>query len=355
MSYESPDVTKRPDFDGFMKHGMKLTTDEIMHIDKLSGELPDIIHDVHVHTAEPASFDFNRLTSAGRHSMVSTYPVTTIEDSQKMDELFWKKKKIRKLRFAHATNGHDQAKTNEYLKHKSPQEDKIAFFGQSERPEQVDATIAGLASGAFRGLKMYYAASRKHRYGHVYDYFPKHILAAAERAETPIILHLPNGLTQSAHEVHEVCEDFPRLRIVLAHIGVSFAYSPQVEKSLVSIADLSQVSVDTSGVTDVEVLTSAVQHLGAKRVLFGTDEPFGLMRDVTYVHPELGPRLLTDIPYHWTIPEERAEFLHLRNPKVPNNHIQQLQALVAVAKTLPDADRDAIFTNNASDHFGLGI
>lgn len=209
----------------------------------------------------------------------------------------------------------------------------------------------------YHGLKMYYSSGSRPIYD-LYQYFPESILSRAERLEVPIILHLPRFLENSLDELKDVSESFPSLRIVLAHIGVTWIDKPDLERVFSEVASYENISVDTSGVTDSSVIEKAIRHLGIKRILFGTDEPLNLLREQTYNNPDLGPRIITDYPYHWVDYVEWKQFKDTV-PAPAYSHLQQLAALESALDSVAKTEKErqemtqAIFYDNARELFGF--
>ena len=353
-------MPKSYDHQSYFTHGMNPSDEEVAWRDKLNSQLPDQIIDAHVHNSTEDSFNPNEMSDFTWSHMVSTYPVTTVEQSQQISDIMLPGKEIRRLRFAHAFRGIAHAIVNDYLVENAPAQDRVAFFGLHETPEEIDYTVAELEGGAgtkYHGLKMYYSAGSKPVYD-LYKYFPKPVLTEAERSETPIILHLPNSAENSLDELKDISESFPHLRIVLAHIGVTWIDNPELERVFSEVASYGNIAVDTSGVTDRGVIEKAIRYLGANYILFGTDEPLNLLREQTYDNPSLGPRIITDYPYHWVDPVEWEQFKDTV-PTPTYSHLQQLAALEAAldAVTKTEAEKQAmaqaIFYDNAKKLFGF--
>lgn len=342
----------------YFEHGMTPLDHELAYRDALNEQLPTEIIDCHVHAAQAKDFDNNNLSEYARNHMVSTFPETTMEQSVAIDALMLPHMSVRKLRFAHAFAGIDHKAVNEYLVDASPEDDKVALFGISDSPKDIEYTIEELRSGKYNALKMYYMASPTPKWD-LFDYFPPPVLAEAERQGIPIILHFPKTVSQSLDELEGLTSQYPNLPVVLAHIGVTWFDSPKLDETLAYVASKEQVSVDTSGVTEQDVVMRALRHLGPKRLLYGSDEPYNILREFGFEHPELGPRILSDYPYHWVDPEEFERFHHLAPPDMAYSQLQQVNALInAVRKvsgsaTKQDTALEQIFHNNAARTFGF--
>lgn len=177
--------------------------------------MPDRIIDARVHNSTEDSFILEDMSGFTWVHMVSTYPVTTVEQSQQISDIMMPGKEIYRLRFAHAFRGIAHVAVNGYLVENPLEHDRVALFGLHEMPEEIDYTIAELEEGAgtkYHGLKMDYSSGSRPIYD-LYQYFPESILARAERLEVPIILHLPRFLENSLDELKDVSESFPSLRI----------------------------------------------------------------------------------------------------------------------------------------------
>lgn len=351
-------TTVEPDFELHFEHALRPSEIELEQIERFNSQLPSRIIDCHVHIGPEEAFDWTQLPEYTRSSMSTTFPYSTYARSAEIDELLFPAREVGKLTFSHAFAGIDHRASNEYIKANIPQKDQPAAFGLSKCPYDIDYTIEELQSGAYSALKMYYAAQVPVK-AELYDYFPPAILETAEREGLPIILHLAKRLVGSEHEVERLSSDFPDLKVVLAHVGATFAYTRQLDWALARMARLPGVYVDTSGVTDEDVIGSAIQNLGPDRILYGSDEPLNLVRDFTYVNPTMGTRLLTDIEYHWVDPEEAKQFRHLAPHDIPYNHLQQMRATLDALKKgvmgIGNFQRsiEAIFHDNSGALFGF--
>ena len=345
-----------PDFRAYFAHSMQPSDFEINFRDRLNNQLPSKIIDVHVHASEAEHFDITQAQSILDKS-ASTFPETTIEQSHQIDTLLHPDIDVRKLRFAHAFRGIDHRAVNTYLLENSPSKDRVALFGISENDEEVEYTREELRTERYSGLKMYYCSSSEERTA-LYDYFPKEVLEVAEDIDVPIILHLPKTISRSMDEIEMLAHDFPNLRVMLAHIGVTWAYPANFPETMAKVANHPRISVDTSGVTNPAVIATALDQLGPERVLYGSDEPLNLLREFTYTNPALGPRLLTDYPYHWVHQDEYEAYKHLLPENLVYCELQQVDALLVAIRSIASARRtdayiQSIFHDNGQREFGF--
>jgi len=345
-----------PDFRAYFAHSMQPTEYEIGFRDVLNDQLPSSIVDVHTHAAEASHFDITQAQSILDKS-ASTFPETTIEQSQQIDALLHPGVLVRKLRFAHAFKGISHRAVNEYLLENSPEEDRVALFGISENDEEIEYTREELRSGQYSGLKMYYCSSSEEK-TKLYEYFPKEVLEVAEEVDVPIILHPPKTVSRSMDEIRALAHDFPDLRVMLAHVGVTWTYPTNFSATMSEVAGYKNISVDTSGVTNPSIIATALEHLGPKRVLYGSDEPLNLLREFTYTNPVLGPRLLTDYPYHWVHKDEYEAHKHLLPEHLMYCELQQVDALLVAIRGVASARHadsyvQSVFHDNGQREFGF--
>lgn len=284
--------------------------------------------------------------------MLSTFPSFSLEESAQWHRTLHPNQKIRSLRFPKTFSGIDHKQANCYLLQNSRPDDRIALYGL---PDDITYTVFALQHPRVSALKMYYSYFQPPA-TEVYQYFPKEVLAAAQDLGVPIILHPPRIITKCLDQVLRVLEDFPRLRVVLAHLGLTKAVVPGLTESYHLLARHDHLFLDTALVPSAEVVSLSIQVFGIGRIMYGSDEPLNLIRSAAYMHPIKGQRLITEYPYHWVDGAEHTQFRHLA-ARVIHAHWQSLGAIKAAIEKLPRcAQEDAkqkIFHDNASEFFGF--
>ncbi len=352
----SRELPQSSDFRAYFAHSLQPNEYEVEFRDALNDQLPSTIIDVHTHAAEVDHFDISKAQSILDKS-ASTFPETTIEQSQQIDALLHPAMNVRKLRFAHAFKGISHQAVNTYLLENTPEQDRVALFGVSETDDEIEYTREELRSGRYSGLKMYYCSSSNEKTD-LYEYFPKSVLEVAEEADVPIILHLPKTVSRSMDELRALVRDYPDLRVMLAHVGVTWTHPQDFEATMAEVASYENLSVDTSGVTNPSIIATALEQLGPRRVLYGSDEPLNLLREFTYTNPDLGPRLLTDYPYHWVHQDEYEAYKHLLPENLMYCELQQVDALLIAIRGIASARRadsyiQSIFHDNGQREFNF--
>jgi predicted TIM-barrel fold metal-dependent hydrolase len=133
--------------------------------------------------------------------------------------------------------------------------------------------------------------------------------AAVRRA---VILSHSSEQLSLASDLVELANEFPEVRLILAHIGCGWDGDPGHQVRAIQTSRHGNVYADTSSARSItpNLIEWAVREIGADRVLFGTDTPL----------------------YH--APMQRARIDHA---------------------DLPEADKHRILYDNAQRLFGLGI
>ncbi len=332
----------------YLKHARSLTPAEEEFIKQFEGWLPDQIIDCHAHSCLPEHA--GQMDQESYDHIISTFPSFSIEESCDWQRLFHPTKTIRTLRFSGVWRGLDQKAANDYLLKHSPARDRVALYGIPENP---DYTTALLHHPRVSALKMYYFHLNPPA-THIYQYFTPVILEAAQDLDIPIVLHPPTDIVQCLDQIRQLVRDFPKLRICLAHISLTDRVIPGLKEAMQVLARLHQINFDTALVPDPEIVTLALNTVGTTRLMFGSDQPFHLVRWASYVHPKLGERLVTAIPYHWADPAEHRQYRHLA-AKATHSHWEALTAIRQAVERLPirhQAEaKERIFCSNAEGFY----
>ena len=334
----------------YFRHALSLKPEEEALRIKMEEWLPERIIDTHAHCNLES-----HVKSVNPHAyghMLSTFTHLSLEDSIKLREIFYPNKIVQTLRFPKTFRGIDHVSANEYLLENSPDTDRVAVFGL---PENIDYTVRMMHSPRASALKMYWSyvdpPAEK-----IYDFFTPEILEEAQKMELPIILHLPKMIIHMIDDLTKVLSDFPRLKVVLAHIGLSKLMVPGLEEAFSKTAAFDNVWVDTALNPSAEVISSALNRFGCERVMYGSDEPLNLIRSVAYEHPTKGERIVTDYQYHWVDVEDHTIYGRLAKNAV---HAQWrcVEALRTAINQYSVAEQESVkrqvFHDNAKLFFGF--
>ncbi len=338
------------DTSAYLKKALALSLEERRLQRVMMDILPDEIIDCHAHCNLPEHV--GELDDQVMHHMMSTFPSFTLDESYLMQAIFYPKKRVRTLRFANAYRGIDHRAANEYLLGNSSEYNPVALYGI---PNDIEYTIGKLADPRVKALKMYYQYFNPPAQT-IFEVFPPAILDAAQSARIPIILHLPKMITECSPDLELLLTKFPKLSVVLAHLGLPHMPVPRLMSTYTRISEYSGIYMDTSMIPSAEVMFMALRTFGPDRILFGSDQTLNLIRSTVYEHPIKGQRLITEYPYHWVDPEEHLQYAHLAQGAV-HTHWQVLLAIQSAVQELPIKTQrraiESIFFNNAHQVFNI--
>lgn len=336
--------------DKYLEHALRFSRKEVCISRDLMKWLPAEIVDAHVHCGLPEHV--KRLEDEIFRHVISTFPFFSLEHSKSLDEHFYPGKAVRKLRFPMPYSGIDLVAANAYLENEAQGGDRIALAGI---PDDSEYTTRMLRTRKFAALKMYYLyqvpPKRK-----IYEVFPLCVLEETQALGVPIILHLPLPITQSLSDLLRLQRDFPRIKVVLSHLGVAHLPSKELAGVYREAAKHPGTFMDTAMIASSEVVRLALGSFGTERILFGSDEPLSVIRCASYKNPHLGPRLVTDYPYHWADRTEQEQYAALF-PELIHAHWSSLEAIreaVCVSqKEGEKSTKERIFRGNSKNLYGF--
>jgi hypothetical protein len=223
------------------------------------------------------------------------------------------------------------------------------------RPQWSAAQVAReLDQPNVLGVKVYYAlishdptTRDKHLEASLFEFLPHHHLELLDERGAWVTLHVSRagrlGHPANLAEVREIRRRYPRVILVLAHLGRSYTL-PHAEEALPPLADDEGLYFDLSAVLNPDVLRLALVTLGPRRLLFGTDNPIMYMRGRQHWEGRTY-RVHTDYPFFFNRQREAPEIeagytLYL---------YEALRALEQASRQvgLDPRDIDAIFYGNA--------
>jgi hypothetical protein len=336
------------DSQAYLQYSLKLSPDEIRLREQMMRFLPETIIDCHAHCNLESHV--GELDEGVMHHMMSTFPGFSLEQSAQVKAVLYPGKHVQTLRFANAYRGISHRAANEYLLAHSKGGDRVALFGI---PDDVSYTVWMLETRNVAALKMYYQYFNPPA-TLITEVFPEPILEVAQDLGIPIILHLPKIITKSLADLQQLLGNFPRLVVVLAHLGLPHLPIPGLQEAYDEVALYPNVFMDTSMIPSAEVHAMALKAFGPSRIMFGSDEPLNLIRSRVFHHPTKGERLITEYPYHWVDPDDHAQFQHLAHG-LTMTHWQVLSAIQQTTVRLPVRTWkrviEAVFYTNARSVF----
>jgi predicted TIM-barrel fold metal-dependent hydrolase len=316
---------------------------------QLIGQLPTQIFDAHAHANGARAVV--GLSPFGWTQTRSSFPTWSVADSARMRWSLYGDRDVARLWIAQPYAGIDQRKANAYLLEHRPPGDQVALCGLPDDPRY---TCAQLETGRYAALKMY-PFIREPPFTRISEYFPQWACRAATAASVPLILHVPSPLHQCIDEVVALARDHPHLIVILAHLGRESTAHQPTQRAFQAAAMLPNLAADTSMARSHDVHLLALDSLGPDRVLFGSDEPFNLLRYAPVADEQRGTVNVPPRPYHWIAPDIFQRH-HLTVAHAEILHFQVLGCILAAVNTLHSAEKgisDKIFFQNAQRLFGL--
>ncbi len=269
-------------------------TDRRLLADALDGFVPEQVFDVHTHLFHT------------RHFAAGSRPVFLDEnrgygwrDFQDAMALWMPSRQVDGLFFGYPSAGNDRAGENAWLREQvapAAHSRALVLAAPTGDPQEVRRL---LSEPVFVGIKPYrlYADVPDTREAEIESFAPEWMWELCHEHDGVLMLHImrAGGITDlgNVETIRRLCRRYPRCRLVLAHVARSFNYR-HAREGLHVLADLDNVVVDTSAVTQAGAFRAALEILGPRRVLWGSDYMVSELRGscvtqgdgFTWLHPE---------------------------------------------------------------------
>ncbi len=338
------------DTEEYWKYSLTFKNQEKKLVKEFSEWLPERIIDCHAHSALKEHVEEMRPEIFSH--MFSTFPYFSVKESKSLKSVLFPGKEVLTIRMSKPSNGVNFKEVNNYLLEEASRDEPIILLGMSS---DIKYTCSELESRKYFGLKMYYQSFLPPAKT-IYEIFPREVLSLSQSMEIPIILHLPKMIVESCGDLLMLLGDFPRLKVILAHLGLPMFVSPMLEDVYRKISSFENVYLDNSFNSSREVFELALKVFGEDRIMFGTDEPINMVRATTYLNPKLGQRLAVEYPYHWVNSQEFKEYGHLAKDAIHFHWHVMNAAKYAIDNFTGNKNREIkekIFCKNAESFFGL--
>ncbi len=257
-----------------MQYCPTLTDTDCRLASRLESFVPEEIFDIHVHPFNPRHFGPDawkwlrepierQLGCAEHRAEVSRYM-----PSRRIHGLYFG--------MPHATADRDainEEVAREVKTHGSSLSRALALVSPQD---SVDAIASLLNGGSFCGLKVYHVYSGRldTMNASIEEFAPEWMWKLLDERGGILMLHIvrADAMEDECNQtsLRRLCRKYPRCRLVLAHVARSFNYR-HARRGLGALVDLDNVVVDTSAVTECESIRAALEILGPRRVLFGSD------------------------------------------------------------------------------------
>lgn len=263
---------------------------------KLADFLPEEIYDIHAHPYHPDHF------APGTWKLFGDMGPQGCAEHRAALQRYMSVRKLHGLYFGMPHKSADRPAVNAWVETEvRAQGTPLSRALLLAAPTDDRAMVAvALRSGRFCGLKVYhcYADQPDTMNATVEQYAPEWMWELLHEVQGCLTLHIVRDGAiadpENQRTLRRLCRAYPRARLILAHISRSFNYR-NAREGLQAIADLDNAVVDTSAVCESEAFRAALEILGPRRVLWGSDFAVSELRGrcVTtgslffWLHPEL--------------------------------------------------------------------
>jgi glutamate-1-semialdehyde 2,1-aminomutase len=236
--------------------------------------LPARIYDIHTHL-----FHTRHFAEGKRPVFLEENRGYGMADFQQAMQLWMPGREVEGLFFGYPSAGNDRAGENRWLQDQvgptagTTNNRALVLAAPEDDPAEVRRL---LETRLFIGIKPYrlYAAVDDTREATVESFAPEWMWRLCDEYEGVLMLHImrAGGITDphNVEALQRLCRRYPRCRLVLAHIARSFNYR-HAREGLQAMVDFDNVVVDTSAVTQAGAFRAAIEILGPRRVLWGSD------------------------------------------------------------------------------------
>ncbi len=270
--------------------------DRKLAADGLAGFLPAEIYDIHTHPYHPGHFP------PGTWTFLNGKSILGCAEHRAALQRYMPVPTIHGLYFGMPRKTADRPAMNDWVAGEvgangTTLSRALMVASPADDPAMV---AAALRSGKFCGLKVYhcYADRTDTMNATIEEYAPDWMWEILHEVQGVLLLHIVrDGAmedTGNQASLRRLCRAYPKARLILAHVARSFSYR-NARHGLHALADLDNAVVDTSAICEAEAFRAALQALGPRRVLWGSDFAVSEVRGrcVTtgglffWLHPEL--------------------------------------------------------------------
>ncbi len=334
------------------------------HVDLWAGELaqwvPDKIFDAHVHLSPPEAM--GTISPARRKEPLTTFTHLRWEELTDLYSSLYKGKTVEGLiAFPLPLKEVHLEAANDYIVALMKSNPCIRGFVLPD-PLDTKRMIAqydkALKAGVrYVGVKPYFDLLGKSNYETTMDEFIHRDLLEFMDSERLVMMLHTSGTGMGSPEcqkfVRSVLDDFPNIRIILAHMGRYLQPQSFLDFFRCGILDSPSIYLGMSSVTEVQVYQAVLSRRDLwGRVVFGSDLPFGSIPGVEFYSPETGPTFITRNDYSWSNTRTQEQFSQRRKALTYNTYhvIKALKDAVESANLTPDETKkfkQSVFCDNA--------
>jgi hypothetical protein len=277
--------------------------------------LPPRLFDFHAHVGEPQHFQPLSLQRLRTNWALECGHILPFDDLREAYRQLFPDSEVRQLCFPFPIQEARLRESNAYVADKIKKGKTFGLY-TSHPAEDESGLRQNLINGRFSGLKPYpdLVRRKKEEDISIFDFAPKSHLRVVEDLGLVLLLHLPRpGRLQdpaNIAELHEIAREFPRLKLVIAHVGRSYCTSFVME-GLPALRDCPAFLYDIAAVLNPAVLEFTLREVGPRRVLWGTDFPILFLRGKQEWHGDKYVNFTSQM-FMWNVerrpPEEEARY-----------------------------------------------
>ena len=255
----------------------------------------------------------------------------------------------------------DVIAANDYIINLMKQEPSVKGFLLAD-PADTSGVISQFSKAADEGVRLcgvkpYYDLLGKSNDQCTMDEFiSRQLLEFMDSEELIMMLHT-SGIGMSDPEnqkfIMSTTAAYPRIKIVLAHMGRYYESSQFMEFMESEVPACPNVFLEISSATAPEVYERVLsKKYLRKKLMFGSDLPFGLITGQEYFSAETGATFITVDEYPWSEPEVQGRFADERTRLTYNTYhtIKALKTAIdklALSNNETEGLKRDIFLNNA--------
>lgn len=275
----------------------------------IDGFVPQKVFDAHTHL-----FHSRHFAEGKRPVFLDEDRGYGMADFQGAMQLWMPGREVEGLFFGYPSAGNNRVGENAWLQSQidmSTNSRALVLAAPTDDPAEVRRLMS---TGVFVGIKPYrlYADVPDTKEAEIESFAPEWMWEACHDHDGIMMLHimLADGITdpRNIEAISRLCRQYPRCQLILAHIARCFNYR-HAREGLHHLIDLDNVVVDTSAVTQAGAFRAAIEILGPKRVLWGSDYMVSELRGscitqgdgFTWIHPDLGTDKLTIFGQYTTV------------------------------------------------------
>lgn len=246
---------------------------------RLRGFVPEQVYDIHGHLVQAAHFE-----SENREPFLADGDVWGLETYSAALQRWLPARRMGSLCFAYPFPICDTEAANPWVAEEmaadGPYSRSLYVALPHEDPRQV---IRKIEEQRHIGIKPYpsFVARPDWQNAELEEYVPEWMWKICHEIQGVLMIHIvrERSIADASNQeaLRRLTGAYPNCRVVLAHIARSFNYRHALD-GLESIADLPNVWVDTSAITESPAFDRALDVLGPERFLFGSDYPMSDVR-----------------------------------------------------------------------------